>query len=228
MSNRSAEGNPQAAPLVARAVTQTLWALIPVLSLSFLSFVPAAQVYWRARTAGWLVTLVLLVVGSGAVLTALAMGADGPGLGGVIIGTAGGGVAAATAGRRIVFERPKEPVDPAIEEVLQARERRQQAREIAATDPAMALELGIGRPDVPGGYADGGLVDLNNASAEGVARVLACPLATAEAFVAGRDARHGYASLAEIGALSNLDPRLLETHAEFIVVLPYRGGSAVV
>nr|WP_246211050.1 helix-hairpin-helix domain-containing protein [Phytoactinopolyspora alkaliphila] len=92
----------------------------------------------------------------------------------------------------------------------------------------MALELGIGQPDVPGSYADGGLVDLNNASAGGIASVLSLDPATAEAFVAGREARRGYASLAEVGALSNLDPRALEASAEWIVVLPYRGrGTAV-
>ncbi len=39
---------------------------------------------------------------------------------------------------------------------------RQQARELADSNPALARELGIGRPDIPHEYDDGGLVDVNH------------------------------------------------------------------
>lgn len=207
---------------VARAAGQLVWMLIPVLSLSFLSFVPAVQVYWRARTLGWLITAAALLIASAVVGVGMAVDAEGAGFGFIIIGAAGGGVAAAAAGRRIVFDDQGPEVDPAVERVLEERQRREQAREIVVNDPAMAFELGIGRPDLSGAYADGGLVDLNNTTAGGIVQVLGWDPVTAETFVAERDARHGYASLTEIGALSGLDPKLLDTHAERIVVLPYR------
>ena len=40
-------------------------------------------------------------------------------------------------------------------------ERRNHARHIVQTDPALARELRIGRPDLPREYDDGGLVDVN-------------------------------------------------------------------
>src|SRR4051794_34731165 len=54
-----------------------------------------------------------------------------------------------------------------------ARERlagRRSARALARTDPELARELGIGRPDLPGAD-DRGLVDINNASAAAIGDV---------------------------------------------------------
>lgn len=112
---------------------------------------------------------------------------------------------------------------PAVREVLAGRERRRHAREIVARDPAMAHELGIGRPGADRDYDDGGLVDLNNTGAGGLATALGWPGETAEAFVVARDLRGGYASLDEVAALSGLAPALLDRDAERIVLLPHRG-----
>lgn len=60
--------------------------------------------------------------------------------------------------------------DPAVAAVFAARARRAEARRLAAADPQMARELGIGRPDLPRTYDDGGLVDLNSAPTEAIAR----------------------------------------------------------
>jgi hypothetical protein len=49
----------------------------------------------------------------------------------------------------------------AVAAALTARERRERAREIIASDPALARELRIGRPDLPRQFDDGGLVDVN-------------------------------------------------------------------
>lgn len=53
--------------------------------------------------------------------------------------------------------------DPLVRQALAARSRRAYAREILARDPALATELGIGRPDLGQGFEDGGLVDVNGA-----------------------------------------------------------------
>ncbi|WP_165368117.1 hypothetical protein [Phytoactinopolyspora endophytica] len=130
-----------------RAIVQGLWMLIPVLSLSFLAFVPAAQTYWRARTVGWLLTAASLALISATTIVLTAADFDGSVLGTPAILGAAGGVAAAAAGRKIVFDRRKPQVDPAVKRVLEDRERRRQARRIVERDPAMALELGIGLAD---------------------------------------------------------------------------------
>jgi hypothetical protein len=53
------------------------------------------------------------------------------------------------------------PPAPSADAVL-----RNQARQLAATQPALARSLGIGRPDLPRQYDDGGLIDLNDAPAD--------------------------------------------------------------
>lgn len=89
--------------------------------------------------------------------------------------------------------RPRPPADddPAVARALQARARREESRAIAAKDPALARELGIGRPDLRRGYDDGGLVDLNSADSALIAAVAGIPLSDARAIVAAREAQGG-------------------------------------
>ncbi|GHE77358.1 hypothetical protein GCM10017786_03410 [Amycolatopsis deserti] len=97
--------------------------------------------------------------------------------------------------------RPEE--DPAVARVRAARERRRQARELAANDPAMARELGIGRPDLSRDYDDGGLVDLNAAPASAIAETCGIDPAVAQRIV---DARAGarFAAVDDVFALTEL------------------------
>ena len=71
------------------------------------------------------------------------------------------------------------------------RARRAEARTLLAEDPALARELGVGRPDLGRGYDDGGLVDLNSAPAPVLASVLGLEPVLAEAIVAARTRRGG-------------------------------------
>ena len=89
--------------------------------------------------------------------------------------------------------------DPAIARVLAMRARREESRRLHAQDPAMGRELGIGRPDLGRGYDDGGLVDVNSAPAEVIARICGIGQVHADAIVAGRSARGGsYFNLGEL------------------------------
>ena len=95
--------------------------------------------------------------------------------------------------RREIYARPgwETPAgDPQADVVKRALARRE-ARKLLAEDPALARELGIGRPDLGRGYDDGGLVDLNSAPAPVLASVLGIELALAEAIVAARTRRGG-------------------------------------
>ncbi|SDU74547.1 hypothetical protein [Jiangella alkaliphila] len=224
---------------VFRAIGQGLWVLMPVYSIGILGWLPAGQAWWRTRSSGWLAATVLLAAGGVGVLLRYALGSDNDVFVMIFLATAVAGVATALKARPVVFARREETVElppyepdsaavpaaedhPAVREVLAGRERRRQAREIVARDPAMALELSIGRPDARRSYDDGGLVDLNNAGADGLATALGWPIETAEAFVVARDLRGGYASLDEVAALSGLETALLDRDAERIVLLPHR------
>ena len=78
-------------------------------------------------------------------------------------------------------------VDPAVRQVLQDRAKRSRARELVTSDPLLARELHIGRPDLRGDYDDGGLVDIANAPETVIAQVLDLPQEQAASIVAVRD-----------------------------------------
>ncbi|PZF85115.1 hypothetical protein [Jiangella anatolica] len=217
-----------------RAIGHGLWILIPVLSFTLLSWLPATQAWWRSRKPIWLVIGLLLLVGT--VTFVVSMGTSYDAFTGMLfLLLAIGGVIAAVFARQDFFgarpaaapaPRPAAPAriatDPAVQAVLQLRELRSRAREIAANDLAMAYELAIGRPDLPATYDDGGLVDLNNVSADGLVSALTWDRAVAEVYVSARDLRGGYASWDELGALSGLEPSLVERDAERLILLPWR------
>lgn len=72
--------------------------------------------------------------------------------------------------------------------VAEARRKRDEARRLAARDPMLAVELGIGRPGRNRNYDDGGLLDLNAATAEQLAAACELPREMAEGVVAARTA----------------------------------------
>jgi hypothetical protein len=208
---------------VVRGLGQLLWCLIPALSLGVLMWLPAVQAWWKARTTGWAITAALLAMGGVVVVLGIGDVIDNSGiLGLAYIGGALAGTVAAISGRRLVFaDEVGRRIDPDVAQVLDRRERRVEARGIAAADPAMALELGIGRPELSRTYDDGGVVDLNNAGADAIAAVLGWSLGKAKDFVAERDQRLGYESVTELAAMSSISPRVLDRASDRIVLLPY-------
>lgn len=98
--------------------------------------------------------------------------------------------------RRVARDRAGRP-EPAIARALAARDRRSTARRLAETDPLLARELRIGRPDLARSYDDGGLVDLNNASAEAIAQCCEIPVPAAEEIVRART-DSGFSSVDEL------------------------------
>jgi hypothetical protein len=110
--------------------------------------------------------------------------------------------------------------DAAIEWVRRQRLLRQKARALAQRDLALARELRIGRPDLHRRYDDGGLVDVNHASASaletlpGISRELAARIEQV------RDDVGGFTSAEELSAVAALPPALTADLAEFGLFLP--------
>lgn len=94
--------------------------------------------------------------------------------------------------------------DPAVAAVLTARARRDEARKLAAGDALMARELGIGRPDLPRQYDDGGLVDLNGAPQTVIAEVCDVDTATAARIVAARTECGGFLAVDDVFTLTDI------------------------
>ena len=76
----------------------------------------------------------------------------------------------------------------AMASVEESRRKRNEARKLAAKDPMMARELGIGRPESKTGYDDGGLLELNLATAEQLTEVCGLPRDLAQEVVSSRAA----------------------------------------
>lgn len=103
--------------------------------------------------------------------------------------------------RQVLGLAPVEQGDPALAAALAARERRAEARKLVATDPLIARDLRIGRPDLPRNYDDGGLVDLNNAPAAVIASVCGLDPETAAAIVDIRAEVGGFAAVDDVGTV---------------------------
>lgn len=91
--------------------------------------------------------------------------------------------------------------DPALAAAFAARERRTEARKLVASDPLIARDLRIGRPDLARNYDDGGLVDLNSAPAAVIASVCGLDAATADAIVDIRTTVGGFAAVDDVATV---------------------------
>ncbi|MBV9818599.1 MAG: helix-hairpin-helix domain-containing protein [Solirubrobacterales bacterium] len=100
---------------------------------------------------------------------------------------------------------------------------RERARRLAREHPELALEMGIGRPDVPGAHS-AGLVDVNNASAAALAQLPLVDDDLATWIVQTRARVHGFESVEDLGAALNLDGEIVEALRGPAVFLPRRAN----
>lgn len=109
-----------------------------------------------------------------------------------------------------------------VSQVEEAIQKRDEARRIVATNPRLALELGIGDPTRQTGFDDGGVIDVNGISAEVLAEVLRLPLGVAGRIIGARDQLGGhFSSVEEISLYAGLSPREEQLVKERAVVLPW-------
>jgi DNA uptake protein ComE-like DNA-binding protein len=111
-------------------------------------------------------------------------------------------------------------VDPAVAAVLAGRRRRDEARKIAATDPAMARELRIGRPDLPRSYDDGGLVDLAGAPPAAIAHLCGIGIEHAEEIARARAAGIAFSTVDDVLSVVDIPFPLWERIRDRGVVIP--------
>lgn len=111
--------------------------------------------------------------------------------------------------------------DPAVAAALWARTRRNEARERVRLDPLLARDLRIGRPDMARTYDDGGLLDLNVAPAEVIARLVEVPDWAAAAIVSAREHQGGsFNNIYEVLSLAALPADLHPAVLDRGVVIP--------
>jgi hypothetical protein len=203
-----------------------LWSLLPLLTWGLLAPVPFVHAAVRLHTVGlWLVAacyvIVWIVVGPAGVL------AQNPEVDEAVAGLSQLGlvIAATTHAfllRERVFPAPSPPTiasDPAVAAALAARQRREQARTITERDPSLARELGIGRPDLPREFDDGGLVDVNRVPASVLVDRLGVSVLEASQVVETRDRLGGFSSPAELAVYAELPDATVEAVRDRLLFL---------
>jgi hypothetical protein len=206
-------------------VRQVAWASVPVWSIGFLSFVPFlafAMINRQKRDwavfAAYLAATIAVIVAIGAVN--VNSNADGA-VGGFIIALAGcAAVHAAVLFRpgrdraALVPAGPPSPEQPSLErrnrkalaEAKSRIERRTDARRLISTNPSLARDLKIGRPDLPRDYDDGGLVDVNHVPSSVLTTTLGLAQAEVTDVMAARERLGRFSSADELCAYTQLSP----------------------
>ncbi len=165
----------------------------------------AAGVLWSAiALAGW----VAAIANDG-----------GGGAGGLIILGWVGALATALVIRPTYASETASSFARGREAAEQRLAERQEGQRIAAEQPELALELGIGRPDKPGAQA-AGLIDVNNASAGALAALPGIDEAIATRIVELRAELNGFASIHDLGGVIDLDGNAVERLRDRVVFLP--------
>ena len=195
---------------------QLAWASVPVWSLSMLAFAPFLRIALaRRRPRDWWVFAGYLAA---VVVTIILTSAGGPD---DAVSVAAGTLAIVTGGMAAVHAfvafRPGKLAaggshagELALAAARARIRRRQQARELADNDPALARELGIGRPDVPHDYDDGGLVDVNHVPGDVLASCLGLTAAESAAVVTVREQLGRFSGPEELTAYTELAPERVD------------------
>jgi DNA uptake protein ComE-like DNA-binding protein len=96
---------------------------------------------------------------------------------------------------------------------------RREAQRLVLKEPDVARELGVGRPDLPDARSMG-VVDVNHASAAALATLPGIDNHLAREIVSAREEIDGFASLADLGGVMDLDGNLVDDLRPYVVFLP--------
>jgi len=99
--------------------------------------------------------------------------------------------------------------DPRLEAAETRIERRAAGRQLLTSKPALAREVGVGRPDVPGAD-DYGLVDINHCPANALTRLPGINEELAARIVSERAQAGGFSSVEDLGVLLDLPPSTVD------------------
>jgi len=117
------------------------------------------------------------------------------------------------------YERRMESPLLAATEAGEARlHDRRRALEIARAKPALAREIGVGRPDRPGAF-DAGLIDVNNAPAIALLRLPGVDDRLATRIIEVRTQCDGFSSLEDLGIVLDLPGDLVERLRDHVIFL---------
>jgi hypothetical protein len=200
---------------------ESWWVWLPLLTVGIGTWAAFVYAGTRARRRSWklfgLGYLGVIVAAFGLVVT------DGDPwvtLGGfaILLAWVGGFVHALTI--RSAYLKVVESPEQTLLEAAEARVRvREDALRLVREDPVRAKALGVGRPDIQLAF-DGGLVDVNSAPAEVIARLPHADEHLAERIVTVRDRVGGFSSVQDLGLVLDLPAPVLDAWEGLVVCLP--------
>ena len=198
------------------------WLLLTV-PLGFTTFAAFLYIGIRARRPRWLAWAAVYAAMLAGFLVLDAPDHPNPTAMGVAtvlaLGTwIGGGVHALVVSNDAV-RRIQGSEDPAIEAAQTRIERRAAGRRLLASKPALAHEVGVGRPDVAGAD-DYGLVDVNHCPAAALTRLPGISNDLAARIVRQREQAGGFSSAEDLGVLLDLSPSAVDGIRDTAVFLP--------
>jgi DNA uptake protein ComE-like DNA-binding protein len=130
-----------------------------------------------------------------------------------------GGGAHAVAVSDDAARRIQSRTDPALDAARLRIERRAEGRRLLATQPALAKEIGLGRPDISGAD-DYGLVDVNHASPAALARLPGITDQMAGRIIERRAQVAGFSSVEDLGLVADLPPGVVEQIRDTAIFIP--------
>lgn len=207
-----------------RTAASYFWALSPLYTLGYGTPITIGFAAARTRSTGlWAATIPYLALVT--TMLATADSKDGSTADSVFVITWVlswlGGTLHALAIRRRLFGLSISPdsLEQAEREARRRRGLRARAAAFARDDPETALEMRIGRPDLPRTFDDGGLVDINHAPASAIMTIPGITHDDAERIVRLRQDLHAFTSAEEVSAMAGLPPHLTPALAEHSVYL---------
>ncbi|HEX4061410.1 MAG TPA: helix-hairpin-helix domain-containing protein [Streptosporangiaceae bacterium] len=199
---------------------ERLWLLLTI-PLGFTTWTAFLYIGIRARRARWLAWAAIYALG----LVAFIVLTPGSGTGtrealavvAILLTWIGGGVhALAISGDAV--RRIYGPGDPLLEAGKTRIARRAEGRRLLATQPTLAKEVGLGRPDLPGSD-DYGLVDVNHCSEAGLQRLPGVDHALARQIAEQRTQCGQFSSVEDLGELLDLPPGQVDNMRDFTVFI---------
>jgi DNA uptake protein ComE-like DNA-binding protein len=181
----------------------------------------------RARRSSWILLGVLccLVVIAGFVKDVTGGKSGHDNIAGLLVIVGWVGAIAVSFSIRHAYERQMaSPLTAASEQARQRLSERQRALALARQNPALASEMGIGRPD-KGGATDAGLVDVNNAGVAALEKLPGIDDQLATRIAEARAQIGGFSSLADMGSALDLEGDLVEGLRDKVVFLPRQKPS---
>jgi hypothetical protein len=197
------------------------WAFVPLLTCGFGT--SPAFVYAAVRTGSARLGFVAAGYGVGALASIAFLGALPP-LGALLLMILWivGSVHAFAARPKLYPRRtPRDRLNQyAVDAARYRRVLRNEARKLIAEDSALAHDLGIGRPDLPRVYDDGGLIDVNHAPSQVLAMLPGMTDDLVSRIVQLRAERGAFVSAEELALDAELPPDVVPGVAEYGIFLP--------